>query len=370
MTAITLDRLRKQFGAVLAVRDISLTFEDGKMTAVLGPSGCGKTTTLNMIAGFVTPDAGSIRFDDRVIADPARRIDVPSYRRELGMVFQSYALWPHLSIAENVGYGLRMRGVGRAERDGIVRRALARVRLAAMTDRYPHELSGGQQQRVALARAIAYVPQILLFDEPLSNLDARLREELRSELKALHGEIGVTAVYVTHDQAEAMSLSDAIVVMADGEILQRGTARKLYEEPADIRVATFLGKTNLLDASLVERSAPHARARVDGIAEPISCRAPADAGLEPGSLSVRPEGVKLKRAGASAGGIAGRISSATYLGEVTHYDVSLDDGRRLAAHRSAAEPLAVGAPVLIEIDPDNCYFIARREATSARARAS
>jgi ABC-type Fe3+/spermidine/putrescine transport system ATPase subunit len=365
MPAITLNRLRKQFGAVPAVRDISVTFDDGKMTAVLGPSGCGKTTTLNLIAGFVKPDAGSIRFDDQVIADPARNIDVPSYRRELGMVFQSYALWPHLSIGENVGYGLKMRGVGRAERESAVRRTLARVRLESMVDRYPHELSGGQQQRVALARAIAYVPQILLFDEPLSNLDARLREELRGELKALHGEIGVTAVYVTHDQSEAMSLSDTIVVMADGEILQRGTPRELYEEPADIRVASFLGKTNLLEASLIERSAPQARARVDGIAAPILCRAPASASLQAGSLSVRPEGVRLKPAGAAAGGIAGRVSSVTYLGDVTHYDVSLGDGRRLTAHQSAADRFAAGDPVLIEIDPDSCYFIARRAATSA-----
>src|SRR5262249_5924727 len=266
MVAITLDRLRKQFGAVPAVRDISVTFEDGKMTSVLGPSGCGKTTTLNLIAGFIRPDAGVILFGDRVVADPARRIDVPSHRRDLGMVFQSYALWPHLSIGENVGYGLKMRGVGRAERESAVRRALARVRLDTFVDRSPRELAGGQQQRVALARAIAYVPKTLLSDEPLSNLDARLREELRRELKAMHGEIGVTAVYVTHDQSEAMSLSDTIVVMADGDILQRGTPRELYEEPADIRVASFLGKTNLLDASLIERSAPPPPTRLYALA--------------------------------------------------------------------------------------------------------
>jgi iron(III) transport system ATP-binding protein len=364
--------LRKQFGRVLAVRDISVTFEDGKMTSVLGPSGCGKTTTLNMIAGFIAPDAGSILFGDKVVADPARHIAVPPQRRDLGMVFQSYALWPHLSIAGNVGYGLKMRGVDRAERERLVRRSLARVRLENFIDRYPHELSGGQQQRVALARAIAYAPQILLFDEPLSNLDAQLREEMRDELKALHREIAVTAVYVTHDQAEAMSLSDTIIVMGDGEILQRGTPRQLYDEPADIRVATFLGKTNLLDASLVEADKPHARVRVEGIAETMLCRSPANAGKASGSLSIRPEGVKLKPATAGANGIAGRVSSATYLGDICRYEVELGNGAKippqLQAQQSAAKPFAVGDAVLVEIDPEDCYFIARVNGAAGTAQ--
>jgi ABC-type Fe3+/spermidine/putrescine transport system ATPase subunit len=361
MAAITLNRLRKQFGLVQAVRDISVTFADGKMTSVLGPSGCGKSTTLNMIAGFIAPDAGLILFGERVIADPARHIAVPPHKRELGMVFQSYALWPHLSIAENVGYGLKMRGVGRSEREQIVRRSLARVRLEALIDRYPHELSGGQQQRIALARALAYAPQILLFDEPLSNLDAQLREEMRDELKMLHSEIGVTAVYVTHDQSEAMSLSETIVVMGDGEILQTGSPRQLYEEPADVRVATFIGKTNLLDASLIEADRLHARVRVPDISETVFCRAPKNAAKAPGSLSIRPEGVKLKPAAAGANGIIGKVSSATYLGDICRYEIVLSNSRRLEAQQSAASPFSVGDAVLIEIDSDNCYFIAGRE---------
>jgi ABC-type Fe3+/spermidine/putrescine transport system ATPase subunit len=366
MAAITLNRLRKQFGLVQAVRDISVTFEDGKMTSVLGPSGCGKSTTLNMIAGFIAPDAGSILFGERIIADPARHVAVPPHKRELGMVFQSYALWPHLNIAENVGYGLKMRGIGRAERERIVRRSLGRVQLEAFVDRFPHELSGGQQQRVALARAIAYAPQILLFDEPLSNLDAQLREEMRDELKALHSEIGVTAVYVTHDQSEAMTLSDTIIVMGDGEILQRGTPRQLYEEPADVRVATFIGKTNLLDASLVELNRPHARVRVPGIAEMIPCRSPEHAAKAAGSLSIRPEGVKLKSAAAGVAGIEGRISSATYLGDICRYEILLGDSQRLEAQQSAADPFSVGDAVLIEFDPENCYFIVGRDPVSGR----
>ncbi len=361
MAPITLNRLRKQFGPVAAVRDISVTFEDGKMTSVLGPSGCGKSTTLNMIAGFIAPDAGSILFGERVVADPARHIAVPSNKRDLGMVFQSYALWPHLTIAGNVGYGLKMRGVGRAERERIVRRSLGRVRLDAFIDRYPHELSGGQQQRVALARAIAYAPQILLFDEPLSNLDAQLREEMRDELKALHSEIGVTAVYVTHDQSEAMTLSDTIIVMGNGEILQRGTPRQLYEEPADVRVATFIGKTNLFAASLIALDQPHARVRVGGIAEPVLCRSAEYAANVAGALSIRPEGVKLKPAAAGIGGIEGRVASATYLGDICRYDVAFGDSRRLEAQQTAANPFLAGDAVLIEFDPDNCYFIAGRE---------
>jgi iron(III) transport system ATP-binding protein len=364
MAAITLNRLRKQFGPVTAVRDVSVNFADGKMTSVLGPSGCGKSTTLNMIAGFIAPDAGSILFGDRVIADPARHISVPPHKRGLGMVFQSYALWPHLSVAENVGYGLKMRGVGRGEREQIVRRALARVRLETLFDRYPHELSGGQQQRIALARALAYAPQILLFDEPLSNLDARLREEMRDELKTLHGEIGVTAVYVTHDQSEAMTLSDTIVVMGEGEILQTGSPRQLYEEPADVRVASFIGKTNLLDASLVAAGRPHARVRVPGIAETVLCRAPESSANGPGSLSIRPEGITLKPAAAS--GIAGRISSATYLGDICRYEITLGDSRRLEAQQSTARSFAIGESVMVEINPDDCYFIAGRDSSDAR----
>ncbi|HTH96378.1 MAG TPA: ABC transporter ATP-binding protein [Stellaceae bacterium] len=363
MAAITLNRLRKQFGPIPAVRDISVTFEDGKMTSVLGPSGCGKTTTLNMIAGFVAPDSGSILFGETVVADPARHIAVPSYKRQLGMVFQSYALWPHLSIAENVGYGLKMRGVGRAERERIVRRSLARVRLEAFIDRFPHELSGGQQQRVALARAIAYAPQILLFDEPLSNLDAQLREEMRDELKALHSEIGVTAVYVTHDQAEAMSLSDTIIVMGQGEILQSGTPRQLYEEPADIRVASFIGKTNLLNAALIDGS-PHPRVQVAGIIATICCRAPGYAAGAVGSLSIRPEGIRLApwRDGRTPEGtLSAHVSIATYLGETCHYELRLGDGRRLEAHQPALHPFAVGDTVAIEFDPEHCYFIAGHE---------
>jgi iron(III) transport system ATP-binding protein len=321
MASVRLEMLRKSFGRVAAVRDISIEFQDGEMTSVLGPSGCGKTTTLNLIAGFIDPDGGSIRFGDRLIADAARGFSVPPDKRDLGMVFQSYALWPHLNVGENVAYGLKMRNVARADREIAARRSLQRVRLEHCVDRYPHELSGGQQQRVALARALAYSPQILLFDEPLSNLDAQLREEMRLELKEIHRSVGITAVYVTHDQAEAMAISDTIAVMGDGEILQVGSPRELYEEPVNVRVARFIGRANILDAVLVDRQEPLVRVKVAGIETPFGCRT--SVGVPPntrGALSIRPEAVCLKPT-KELDGLRGRISATLYLGMMSQYQV-------------------------------------------------
>jgi ABC-type Fe3+/spermidine/putrescine transport system ATPase subunit len=284
---------------------------------------------------------------------------VPSNKRNLGMVFQSYALWPHLSVADNVAYGLKMRKVARAQRDDAVRRSLRRVRLEPFADRFPHELSGGQQQRVALARAIAYAPQILLFDEPLSNLDAQLREEMRLELKDIHREIGITSVYVTHDQAEAMSLSDRIVVMGEGRVLQVGSPRQLYEEPADIQVARFLGRTNLFDAVIVDKEAPLARVRIAGIEPLLSCRGPAD--LTPnmtGSLSVRPEAVAVRPADAREPGLPGRIGAAIYLGNLSQLHIALDIGTTIEVHEMARRTWNVGDAVSVAFDPACCYFIA------------
>ena len=230
-----------------------------------------------------------------------------------------------------------------------------------MLDRYPHELSGGEQQRVALARAIAYAPQILLFDEPLSNLDAKLRDEMRGELKALHAEVGVTAIYVTHDQSEAMSLSEKIVVMGDGEILQIGSPKELYETPADVRVATFIGRTNLLDATLVELTPPYGRVRVDGVAGTILCRSCDAAAGARGSLSIRPESVRLRPVSVSTGAIDVIVLSGTYLGDMLRYQIALGDILRLEAQQSVANPFLPGQSVAIEIDPDRCYFFAGRK---------
>jgi ABC-type Fe3+/spermidine/putrescine transport system ATPase subunit len=367
MPSVRLDGLRKQFGEVLAVNDLSVEFRDGEMTAVLGPSGCGKTTTLNLIAGFIDPDRGTIRFGERLIADAGRGVVVPPNKRDLGMVFQSYALWPHLSVADNVAYGLKMHKVPRAEREDAVRRALQRVRLAPYIDRFPHELSGGQQQRVAVARAIAYAPQILLFDEPLSNLDAQLREEMRLELKDIHREIGITAVYVTHDQAEAMSLSDRIVVMAEGQILQVGSPRQIYDEPADERVARFLGRTNLFDACIcdasidasVGKAAAVAQVAIEGSDQLLLCRVSPDSiANRPGSLSVRPEAVTVRPADAPGPGLAGRVSAAIYLGNISQLHVTLEIGKTIEVQQMDRQMWNVGDPVSVAFDPDRCYFIA------------
>jgi iron(III) transport system ATP-binding protein len=359
MPSVRLEGLRKQFGDAVAVNDVSVEFRDGEMTSVLGPSGCGKTTTLNMIAGFLDPNRGTIRFGEQMIADAARGVAVPPHRRNLGMVFQSYALWPHLCVADNVAYGLRMRRVPRARRNDAVRRALQRVRLEQYLDRYPHELSGGQQQRVALARAIVYSPQILLFDEPLSNLDAQLREEMRLELKEIHSEIGVTAVYVTHDQAEAMSLSDRIAVMGEGRILQVGSPRELYDEPVDVRVARFLGRTNLLDGVLVDASHPLGRVRIDRLDHVVTCRVPQV--LPPnvrGALSIRPEAVSLAPMGAGALGLPGHISAATYLGNTSQLKVALAFGTTVEVQETSPRARNVGDAVSVAFDPQRCYFIA------------
>jgi ABC-type Fe3+/spermidine/putrescine transport system ATPase subunit len=359
MPSVRLDRLRKRFGAVIAVDDISVAFRDGELTSVLGPSGCGKTTILNLIAGFIEPDGGTVHFGDRLIADSARGIVVPSYRRNLGMVFQSYALWPHLSVADNVVYGLKMRKVSRAQRDDAVRRSLRRVRLEPFAERFPHELSGGQQQRVALARAIAYAPQILLFDEPLSNLDAQLREEMRLELKDIHREIGITSVYVTHDQVEAMSLSDRIVVMGEGQVLQVGAPRELYEEPSDVRVARFLGPTNLFDAIIVDRMPPVARVKIAGVEPLLSCRVRGDLRPNmPGSLSVRPEAISVRPADTREPGLPGRICAAIYLGSLSQLHVALDIGMTIEVHEMTRRTWNVGDAVSVAFDPACCYFIA------------
>jgi iron(III) transport system ATP-binding protein len=333
-------------------------FEAGSLTAVLGPSGCGKTTTLNLIAGFERPDTGTIHFGDQLIADPAHGVAIPTSRRNLGMVFQSYALWPHLTVGENVVYGLKMRGAGRAERDAAVKQALASVRLDGYLDRYPHQLSGGQQQRVALARALAYSPATLLFDEPLSNLDALLREEMRIELRDIHRRIGVTAIYVTHDQAEAMVLSDRIVVMAEGRIRQIGTPRELYERPANTYVARFIGRTNLLKARFLEKRADWALVRIDPMTCDIRCRFVGAAGPDAaGVLSVRPEAIHLKPASEAAPGTPiGEVRSTSYLGNLQDYRVAVGS-TIIEVEQSGAREWNVGEAVAVEIDPVQAYFI-------------
>jgi spermidine/putrescine ABC transporter ATP-binding subunit len=243
MASITLDGLVKRFGALTVVDRISLDIEDGEFFTLLGPSGCGKTTLLRMLAGFVAPDAGDIRFAGKSI------VDVPPYRRETGMVFQNYALFPHMTVFENIAYGLKARKRPAPEIRARVEEILASVRLDGFGDRRPRQLSGGQQQRVALARALVVRPKVLLMDEPLSNLDARLRVNMREEIRNIQKEFGITTVYVTHDQEEAMAVSDRIAVLAEGRLRQSGSPRDIYTRPADAFTAEFMGDCVMLDVA-------------------------------------------------------------------------------------------------------------------------
>ncbi len=251
MASVELRGLTKRYGALAVVDDVSLRIEHGLLVCLLGPSGCGKTTTLRLIAGFVEPTAGEIAVGDRVVSSPARTL--PPEQRNMSMIFQSYALWPHMTVAENVAYGLTLRKLDRAVIARKVAGILATTRLDALADRYPGELSGGQQQRVALARALIVEPETLLLDEPLSNLDANLREEMRFEVRRLHDEYRYTTVYVTHDQSEAMTTADLIAVMNGGKIEQAGSPEEIYDRPRSEFVARFIGSSNVLQGTQLGR---------------------------------------------------------------------------------------------------------------------
>ncbi len=318
MAELHLEGLGKAFGPVprrgqgeaWVVRDLSLVIRDGEFLTFLGPSGCGKTTTLRMIAGFLPPTAGRVVLGGRVLSSAAERILVPPERRGMGMVFQSYAVWPHLTAAQNVAYPLRHAGMARIEVEARARRALELVHLEAYASRYPQELSGGQQQRIALARAMVMEPAVLLLDEPLSNLDPGLREEMRGEIAELHARLGFTVVYVTHDQAEAMALSGRIAVLLGGRVAQVGSPRELYERPADPAVASFVGAANLLPGLVETQDGAGVRVRlIDGTgAHVISVPGAAAPGRV--ILCVRPEAIEIT----PEGPIRGRVIRSTYLG--------------------------------------------------------
>ena len=250
---VEIEHLRKTFGAETAVEDFNLVVEEGEFVTLLGPSGCGKTTTLRCIAGLEHPDSGEIRIGGDIVVSPGKSIHLHPEHRNIGMVFQSYAVWPHMTVFDNVAYGLRVRRASASERQAKTMRALELVGLADFADRYATKLSGGQRQRVALARAIVYEPRVVLFDEPLSNLDAKLREQMRDELVRLQREVGITSVYVTHDQGEALVMSDRIVVMDKAVIQQIGDPLTIYAEPANSFVAGFIGVANLIEGTVVNR---------------------------------------------------------------------------------------------------------------------
>jgi spermidine/putrescine transport system ATP-binding protein len=333
----------RDYGGVRAVAGLDLVVYEGELLSLLGPSGCGKTTTLNLIAGFVLPTAGRVRIDGQDVTDR------PAHQRGLGMVFQAYALFPHLSVFENVAFGLRERRTARAEIERRVRAALALVRLDARAEHRPAQLSGGMQQRVALARALVYEPRVLLLDEPLAALDKKLREEMRSELREIQRAVGITTIFVTHDQAEALGLSDRIAVMHAGRIEQLGSPREIYERPATRFVADFIGASTVLrgHAAAVDRVtlAGGETLRVLGLS-----------GLRAGDaidLAIRPERIRLA-GGPGENVMDGRVTGVVYQGVQTELTVEIGAGQRLLVFVAEPTPaaLAVGQALRLHLPPD------------------
>jgi iron(III) transport system ATP-binding protein len=339
---------RKAFGSLLAVNDVSFDVNPGEMVTLLGPSGCGKTTTLRLIAGLEQGDAGQILLGERVLSDPSRNQFVPPEQRSMGMVFQNYAVWPHMTVGENVGFPLRMKGVPKKEIAERTQKILELVGLGNLADRPAPLLSGGQQQRVALARALVFEPEVLLLDEPLSNLDARLREELRFELKELQRRVGITTVVVTHDQKEAMVLSDRIIVMNAGRIEQVGDPVAVYQQPATPFVLEFLGATNYLGATVADSATSLVVPDAGGALLPLPERgtfAPGGAGR----ISFRAEDVSLERVNGNPDNQwAGHIVSAAFLGNQFEYVVQLGSAR-VHAPGPKYDPLPEGARVKLRV---------------------
>jgi len=364
MAAVRLQALTKRYGeGAAAVQDLTLEIRHGELLSLLGPSGCGKTTTLRLIAGFLAPDAGEIWLGDRRLSSPGEA--VPPERRGMSMLFQSYAVWPHKTVAENVTYGLKFRAVARTEWPRRLREALALVRLEGFADRYPGELSGGQQQRVALARALVVEPAILLLDEPLSNLDAHLREEMRFEIRRLHQALQITTVYVTHDQAEAMVTSDRIAVMQAGGVEQVGTPVEVYERPGTAFVARFIGRTNLLRG----RIGADGRVACEGGLDLVTAAGPEHPAGEMVAVSIRPHMVTLARpaptgppgapaAGARVNVLPGTVTRASYFGDAMDYQVAITGTACTLRVAGAPEPrLAVGQAVTVRIEAHRCILV-------------
>jgi putative spermidine/putrescine transport system ATP-binding protein len=362
MPSLTLDRLEKRYPGHTAASSVSLSVKDGEFISLLGPSGCGKTTVLRMVAGLIQPTSGRILIDGRDVTD------LPTNKRKIGLVFQSYALFPHMSVFENVAFGLRRQGVEGSDLKQRVEQALASVRLAAYGERLPRQLSGGQQQRVAVARSIAPRPSILLFDEPLSNLDASLRDEMQIELKRLQREVGITTMFVTHDQGEAMSMSDRVCVLAHGVVQQFATPEEIYHRPATGFVAGFIGRPNRLAGRLLRPAGWAAAVQIqDGPTLPV---ASAD-GIGDGeavNVVVRQEDLRFLGPQEDAGfALQGRIALRSFVGSRVQYLVALGGVEVIAEAPTNGlhAGLEVGMPVRLAVDPQHVYVNAARATEAA-----
>jgi iron(III) transport system ATP-binding protein len=355
MASIALKGLTKTFraggDAPAAVADFDLDIKDNQFVTLLGPSGCGKTTTLRMIAGYTVPDAGTIHVDGKLLSSPGAV--VPPDQRGMGMVFQNYAVWPHKTVYENVVFGLKLRRVPADQTRKKVADTLALVNLTGLEQRYPNELSGGQQQRVALARSLVVEPKILLLDEPLSNLDAKLREQMRVELKKLQRRIGITFVYVTHDQAEALALSDQLAVIHAGRLQQYGTPQEVYARPSNRLVADFMGLVNLLSGRVADIEGRLCRIEAGG---GLKLDIPLPPGIGKGDsveVAIRPENIRLT-GGDDGRGSRAKISDRTFLGNISEYYASLDSGMTLRVQTHPTQVFAIGEEVAVEIDAMHC----------------
>ncbi|MGK6317273.1 ABC transporter ATP-binding protein [Neorhizobium sp. DT-125] len=330
-SGLLLTGIHKSYGKVEAVKNLDLHVQGGELVALLGPSGCGKTTTLRMVAGFETPDAGTVRIGDENVSR------LPPHKRRLGMVFQNYSLFPHRTVAENIGFGLRMAGIAKAARDAKISEMLDLVQLQGRGDVYPSKLSGGQQQRVALARSLVVNPKVLLLDEPLGALDKSLRESMQFEIRGMQQRLGITALLVTHDQEEAMSMADKVAVMNGGRILQIGAPASIYDRPNSRFVAEFLGASNIFEGTVGNDGSS---LLVSGSQGPVSLHLPEP--NKPGQslvLSVRPERMAL-RLGEGSGGFAARVVGAVFRGNYAAYQVEVPAlGRELFVYRQADGPL-------------------------------
>ncbi|MCA0422683.1 MAG: ABC transporter ATP-binding protein [Proteobacteria bacterium] len=359
MSALTFEGLGKSYGDIEVVRDVSLSIREGEFVSLLGPSGCGKTTILRMVAGLVAPTRG------RILIGTEDVTSLPPNRRGLGLVFQSYALFPHLTVYENVAFGLRRRGVTGAELDRRVKEALALVRLDTYGQRSPRQLSGGQQQRVAIARALAPHPRVLLFDEPLSNLDAQLRDEMQIELKRLQRNLGITTLFVTHDQGEALSMSDRVGVMAKGVMQQLATPEDIYHRPATGFVAGFIGKPNRLHGIIASRDGAGGSLTLGETIHLSASRLEHPAGT-PVDIIVRQEAIRLLGPnGPDSFGLPGEIVLRSFSGARVQYVVRLAGGVEFVAEAASNGPdaaLAPGAAVRLAIAPDQVFATLRDEA--------
>ncbi|MGX1510676.1 ABC transporter ATP-binding protein [Streptomyces collinus] len=356
MPELVVENVKKSFHGTAVLEDINFTVADGEFFTLLGPSGCGKSTTLSCVAGLETPDSGTIRVGDQVLFDGTPRNTVPPEGRNLGLVFQSYALWPHMTIADNLALPLKLRKVTKDEQRRLIDDALTKVDMAHLRDRYPHQLSGGQQQRVALARGIVYSPGVLLLDEPLSNLDAKMRDQARVWLKDLQREVGITTVYVTHDQVEAMSLSDRIAVFMHGRLQQVGTPTEIYETPATPEVAGFIGRCNLLEGRVGSTEGGTVQVELGETGQHLRVAGACSAGSS-ATVGLRSERITLTDRGdaphdGAVNVLRARIEQCSYTGARFEYELSIGD---LRVHAESPVRHTDGEIDLI-IRPDDCLL--------------